>query len=199
MNKSKRNLNQFIKMSLLSAIAVILMYIDFPIIPAFPWLKIDLSDVPALMGAFAFGPMAGVVIEFIKILLNLLLQGTQTGFVGEIANFLIGVSIIVPASLIYWRNKSKKSAIIGMVVGALVLQVVAIVANLYFLLPAYGMKMTGEAAANYVIAGLVPFNGIKSVLMCTVTYVLYKKLSVSIFKVESNFGDGLAKKAKVEV
>lgn len=196
MSKSKRSLNQFNKMALLSAISVVLMYLSFPIIPAFSWLKLDLSDMPALMGAFAFGPMAGVVIEFIKILLNLLLQGTQTGFIGEIANFLIGISIILPASLIYWRNKSRKSAIIGMVVGALVLQVVAIVANLYFLLPAYGMPMTGTAATNYVVAGLIPFNAIKSISMCVATYILYKKLSVAIFKVDANFGSKLNKKIK---
>ena len=85
------NTNRFIKLSLLSAIAVILMYIDFPVIPIFPWLKIDLSNVPALMGAFAFGPLAGVIIELMKNLLILIVKGTGTGFVGELANFLVGV------------------------------------------------------------------------------------------------------------
>ena len=87
-NQQNKNLNKFIKISLLGAIAVVLMYFDFPIpfLP-FPWLKIDLSDIPALMGAFAFGPMSGVLIELLKNLLILIVKGTGTGFVGEMANF----------------------------------------------------------------------------------------------------------------
>lgn len=199
MNQKTKNLSKFVKISLLSAIAVVIMYLEFPLIPAFPWLKIDLSDVPALMGGFAFGPLAGVTIEGMKILLNLLLTGTQTGFVGEIANFVIGISFILPATYIYWRSKSKKTAIIGMVVGGLSMEVVGIIANLYFLLPAYGMPMTGSAAVNYVVAGLLPFNGIKSVLLGIVTYVLYKKLSVAIFKVDSNFGKKAVKAPLTEL
>ncbi|MGL4774495.1 MAG: ECF transporter S component [Clostridium sp.] len=189
MNQKSKNLSRFVKISLLSAIAVVIMYLEFPIIPAFPWLKLDLSDVPALMGGFAFGPLAGVTIEGMKILLNLLLTGTQTGFVGETANFLIGISFILPATYIYWRNKSKKSAIIGMVIGGLSMEIIGIIANIYFLLPAYGMNLEGTAAVNYVVAGLLPFNGIKSVLLGIVTYLLYKKVSVAIFKVEPNFGE----------
>ena len=139
-----KNTNKMIKISLLSALAIILMYFDFPIIPAFSWLKIDLSDVPAFIGAFGFGPIAGVLIELIKNLLIPLIKGSQTGFVGETANFLIGVSLILPASFIYHRNKSKKNAILGMVVGAICMEVVGIVANVYFLLPAYGMKMAQQ-------------------------------------------------------
>ncbi|MGL5150231.1 MAG: ECF transporter S component [Clostridium sp.] len=199
MNQKTKNLSKFVKISLLSAIAVVIMYLEFPLIPAFPWLKIDLSDVPALMGGFAFGPLAGVTIEGMKILLNLLLTGTQTVFVGEIANFVIGISFILPATYIYWRSKSKKTAIIGMVVGGLSMEVVGIIANLYFLLPAYGMPMTGSAAVNYVVAGLLPFNGIKSVLLGIVTYVLYKKLSVAIFKVDSNFGKKAVKAPLTEL
>ena len=133
------NTNRFIKLSLLSAIAVILMYIDFPVIPIFPWLKIDLSDVPALMGAFAFGPLAGVIIELMKNLLILIVKGTGTGFVGELANFLVGVALVWPAALVYKKNKTKKTAILGMVLGVLCIEVVGILANVYLLLPAYGV------------------------------------------------------------
>ena len=79
MNSSK-NLNKMIKISLLAAIAVVLMYFDFPIIPAFPWLKIDLSEVPALMGGFAYGPVAGGIIVILKVFLRFLIKGTETGF-----------------------------------------------------------------------------------------------------------------------
>ena len=178
------NTNRFIKLSLLSAIAVILMYIDFPVIPIFPWLKIDLSDVPALMGALAFGPLAGVIIELMKNLLILIVKGTGTGFVGELANFLVGVALVWPAALVYKKNKTKKTAILGMVLGVLCIEVVGILANVYLLLPAYGMAMSKAELMQYVTVGLIPFNGIKSILVCGITYALYKKVSVSIFKVE---------------
>ncbi|ELC8407627.1 ECF transporter S component [Clostridium perfringens] len=178
------NTNRFIKLSLLSAIAVILMYIDFPVIPIFPWLKIDLSDVPALMGAFAFGPLAGVIIELMKNLLILIVKGTGTGFVGELANFLVGIALVWPAALVYKKNKTKKTAILGMVLGVLCIEVVGILANVYLLLPAYGMAMSKAELMQYVTVGLIPFNGIKSILVCGITYALYKKVSVSIFKVE---------------
>ena len=184
MKTKSLNTNRFIKLSLLSAIAVILMYIDFPVIPIFPWLKIDLSDVPALMGAFAFGPLAGVIIELMKNLLILIIKGTGTGFVGEFANFLVGVALVWPAALVYKKNKTKKTAILGMVLGFLCIEVVGILANVYLLLPAYGMAMSKAELMQYVTVGLIPFNGIKSILVCGITYALYKKVSVSIFKVE---------------
>jgi len=183
-----KNTNKMIKISLLSALSLILMYIDFPVIPIFPWLKIDLSDVPALLGAFGFGPLAGVLIELIKNMLIVLVKGTQTGLVGETANFLVGVALILPASFVYRRNKSKKSAILGMVLGAVCMEVVGIIANVYFLLPAYGMQMSPAESIKYITLGLLPFNGIKAVIVSVLTYILYKKVSVSIFKAEPNFG-----------
>lgn len=186
--QNQKNLNKFIKISLLSAIAVMLMYFDFPIpfLP-FPWLKIDLSDIPALMGGFAFGPVAGVLIELLKNLLILIVKGTGTGFVGEMANFIIGASLVFPAAWIYHKNKSKKTAFLGMLVGSLSMQVIGIIANVYFLLPAYGMKMAPNEIVNYVTAGLLPFNGVKAIMVCGITYVLYKKVASIIFDVDSNF------------
>ncbi|MBO3445091.1 ECF transporter S component [Clostridium sp. CCUG 7971] len=179
--KEKNNLNTLIKVALLSAIAFILMYIDFPVIPMFPWLKIDLSEVPVLMGAFAFGPGVGIVIEFIKNLLIVVMKGSQTGLVGEAANFIVGIAMVVPAAMIYKRNKTKRNAIIGMIVGIVVMEVVGIVANVYFLLPAYGMQMSPADLMQYVTVGLLPFNGIKGILISIATYMLYKKLSVTVF------------------
>ena len=187
-NQQNKNLNKFIKISLLGAIAVVLMYFDFPIpfLP-FPWLKIDLSDVPALMGAFAFGPMAGVLIELLKNLLILIVKGTGTGFVGETANFIIGVSLVAPAAWVYHRNKSKKTALLGMILGFISIQIVGIIANVYFLLPAYGMTMAPEEVIKYVTVGLLPFNGVKAIMVSVITYILYKRVSLAVFKVDSNF------------
>lgn len=184
MKTKNLNTHRFIKLSLLSAIAVILMYMDFPVIPIFPWLKIDLSDVPALMGAFAFGPLAGITIELMKNLLILIVKGTGTAFVGEIANFLVGIALVWPAAMLYKKNKTKKTAIIGMILGTISIEIIGVLANVYLLLPAYGMAMSKAELINYVMVGLIPFNGIKAVLVCGITYVLYKKVSVSVFKVE---------------
>lgn len=183
MNK-KSNVNKLVKIALLGAISTILMLFNVPLIPIFPWLKIDLADVPALIGAFAFGPMAGVIITALKILLNLLLEGTFTAGVGEFANFLVGISMIVPASFIYHRNKTKRNAIIGLIIGGISLEVIGILANVYLLLPLYGITPEG-GVMNYIVAGLLPFNGIKAVLVGVVTFLLYKKVSKSIFKEEA--------------
>lgn len=177
-------LNKQIKITLLGAIAFMLMYFDFPVLPIFPWLKIDLSDVPALMGAFAFGPMVGIIIELLKNIFIIVVKGTQTGFVGEFANFLVGISMVVPAAVIYNKNKTKKSAIIGMIVGAISIEVIGVLANVYILLPAYGMKMTAQALIQYITLGLLPFNGIKALMISIITFVLYKRVSTAIFKVE---------------
>ncbi|WP_010293757.1 ECF transporter S component [Clostridium senegalense] len=187
MNNQKR-LNKMIKISLLSAIAFILMYVEIPVIPAFPWLRMDLSDVPALMGAFAFGPLIGVIIELFKNILIILFKGTATGLVGELANFLVGISLVLPASIVYHRKKSKKTAIIGMILGFLSIEVVAILVNMYILLPAFGMHMAGKELINYIVFGLIPFNGVKAIIVSFTTFLLYKRLSVTLFKVEPMLG-----------
>ena len=186
MNTSTK-LNKMIKVAVLVAISVVLMYFDFPIIPAFPWLMIDLSEIPALMGGFAYGPITGGVIVILKVLLRFLLKGTGTGFVGEVANIIIGLALVVPAAWIYHRNKSKKTAIVGMVIGALVMEVLGILSNIYFLLPAYGMQMNPAELSKYVLVGLIPFNGLKALIVGVSTYLLYKKVSLAIFKVDSKF------------
>lgn len=191
----KSNINKTVKVSLLVGVAFILMFIELPIIPIFPWLKMDISDVPALMGAFAFGPLTGILIEFLKVVMHFLLTGSSTGGVGEVANFIIGVSFVAPAAFIYWRNKSKKTAILGMIVGLIAMEVVAIVANIYFLLPVYGMKMAPAELMEYVTIGLLPFNTVKGVVLSVLTYMLYKKISVAVFKIEPDFGS--KKKQKI--
>jgi len=180
--------SKLVKISLLSAIALILRYIEFPIIPTYDWLQFDLSDVPAMIGAFAFGPIAGVVIELLKNVLIILIKGTGSGFVGELANFLMGSALVFPAGLLYYMKKSKKTAILGMIIGAVCIQIVGILSNIYILLPAYNMPMNHDLLMKYITFGLFPINGIKAIATSVLTYILYKRLSVSIFKAEPNFG-----------
>lgn len=182
----KNNTNRLIKISLLSAVSLVLMYFDFPVIPAFSWLKMDLSDVPALLGTFGFGPLVGVTIELIKNILYFFTKGSSIA--GVLANFLFGAALVFPAGLIYHRKKSKKTAIIGMIVGTFVMEIAGIFGNIYILLPLYGMKMTAEQLTQYVLVGVVPFNAVKAIIVNLLTYFVYKRVSVSIFKAEPNFG-----------
>lgn len=177
--------SKLIKISLLSAIALVLMYFDFPVIPIFPWLKIDLSDIPALLGSFGFSPIVGVIIELIKNLLYFLIKGDSVA--GIIANFIVGSALVLPAGFIYHRNKSKKNAILGMIIGLIIMEFAGVLSNIYILLPLYGMQMSSDDLTKYVTIGLLPFNGIKAFMVNILTYLLYKKVSVSIFKVEHSF------------
>lgn len=182
--------NSLVKISLLSVIAYVLMLIELPI-PLFPaFLKIDLSDMPALIGAFALGPVAGVMIELIKNLLHLITK-TSTGGVGELANFLIGASMVIPAGIFYARSKKKSTALIGMLIGTALMAVVGALANYYILIPFYAKMMpidqiiAWSAAANTAITDLktlilyavVPFNLLKGVVVSIFTILIYKKIS----------------------
>lgn len=182
MENTNKKLSKSIKIALLGAIAAILMILEVPIIPAFQWLKLDFSELPVLLGGFAFGPLAAIVVQGLKIILKVLTVGTTSGFVGEIANFVIGLFFVLPAAIIYKKNKSKKGAIIGMAVGGLFMEVAAIITNLYFLLPAFNMNLDKEAATQYVLWGLIPLNTIKAVSVSLITFFIYKKASKVLFK-----------------
>jgi riboflavin transporter FmnP len=189
MNK-KMSTNTLIKMSVLSAIAVILMYLDFPILPAFPFLKVDLSDVAALIGALAFGPLAGVVIEAIKNVLILLVKGTTSIGIGELANFIIGISIVIPAGFIYGRNRTRKAAIIGLLAGTVTMSLVGVLANYFIFIPMYKEFMpalkTSAGIVEYLTYAIVPFNLIKGVIVSVATVLLYKYVEVFIVNEKPN-------------
>ena len=178
-----------------SAIALILHLFDFPIPFAPPFYKLDFSELPILIGGFAFGPAAAVMMEFIKILLKLFVQGTSTAFVGDLANFVVGCSFVLPASAIYAFKKSKKSAIFACVAGTLILTVFGTAFNAVYLLPAfsklYGMPLEQILAmgvevnplvkegssVSFVTACVAPMNLIKGASSSIVTLLIYKSLS----------------------
>lgn len=180
------------KISVLSVIALILMYIDFPVTFIAPnFIKMDISDVPALIGGFAMGPMAGVSIEGIKVVLEIIFKGTTTGGVGELSNFLVGCAFVVPASLIYHYKKSYRTAFIGLLVGIMTMTLFATISNYFFIFPLYAKFMPMEAivAAGSAITSKVtdlwtlmvycmaPFNILKGLAASAVTMVLYKRVS----------------------
>ena len=142
-----------VNIGMLAAIAVILMLFEIPLPFAPSFYEIDFSEVPVMVGCFAMGPFAGALIEFVKILLNFVFTGTDTAGVGELANFIIGCSLCVPAGLIYRRNRTRKNALIGMVVGTVTMTVIGCIINAFVLLPTYavafGMPIDAQRVADY--------------------------------------------------
>ena len=183
---------KLVLMAMFGALAGVLMLFEFPLVFIAPsFYGLDLSEVPVLVGTFAMGPAAGVIIEFVKILIKLVLKPTTTGFVGEFANFVIGCALVVPAGLVYHVKKSKKSAIIGMAVGTIVMAVSGVVINAVVMLPFYANVMPLEtilaagAAVNpavsniwtFAIICVGPFNLVKGVVVSVVTQLVYKRIS----------------------
>ena len=182
-----------VQVGMLAAISIILMLFEFPLPFAPSFYEIDLSEVPVMVGRFALGPLAGAAIELVKILLNFVVTGTDTAGVGEVANFIIGWALCVPAGIIYKGNSTRKNALIGMITGVLVMTAVGCIINAFVLLPAYsaafgmpidalvGMGTLVNPAINslttFVIFAVAPFNLLKGVIVSVVVFLIYKKIS----------------------
>ena len=194
MSNTNNKTRKLVEIGMLGAIATVLMLFEFPIpFIAPPFYELDFSEVPVLVGAFALGPMAGATIELVKILINLLINGTATAFVGEIGNYLLGCSFIIPAALIYKKRKTKKNALIAMVIGTIVMTVFGCFLNAYVLLPTYatafgmpidaivGMGSAINANINdvmtFVVIAVAPFNIIKGIVVSVITLLIYKHIS----------------------
>ena len=186
-----------VKIGMLAAISVVLMLFEIPLPFAPSFYEIDFSEVPVLIGAFAMGPAAGAAIELVKILLNLVITGTDTAGVGELANFIIGCSLCLPAAIVYKQKKTRKGAMIGMAAGTALMVVIGCLINAYVMLPAYSaafglpidaLVQMGTAVnpsitslSTFVIFAVAPFNLLKAVLVSLIVLLIYKKIS-PIFK-----------------
>lgn len=194
-------LSKLIKISLLGVIGFVIMLIEFPL-PVFPnFLKIDFSDLTAVIGGFAMGPIAGIGIELIKNLLAL--SKTGTAGVGEAANFLIGSSMVLISSLIYKHKKTKMNAVIGLALGTIAMSVAGCLLNYFVLLPMYETALHFPIKAvvaathvvnpyvtdlkSFILFAIVPFNVIKGAVISVVTMAVYKKISPVVHKeIEEN-------------
>lgn len=194
----KLGVKALVQIGMLSAIAIILMMFEIPLPFAPTFYKIDLSEVPVLVGCFAMGPMAGVLVELVKILLNFVMTGTSTAGVGEIANFIIGCSFCVPAGLIYRKNRTRKSSsdrngnrnasddrdrmlrewivllptyakAFGMPIDALVGMGTAVNSHI-------------TSLSTFVMFAVAPFNLVKGIVVSLVVFLIYKKIS-PIFRI----------------
>ena len=178
---------------MVSAIAAVLMVLEFPLPFAPSFYGMDFSELPALIGTFAFGPVAGVLIEFCKIVLKILFKPTSTAFVGELANFAVGCSFLLPASCVYLFHKTKKSALIGSIAGTLCMTVFGTAFNAVYLLPKFaqlfGMPLDAiigmgtavnpaiDSITTLVIFAVAPLNLLKGGLVSVITMLIYKKIS----------------------
>lgn len=188
------NVRNIAMAGMLSAVAFVLMFLDFPIpmlIPSF--IKMDISDLPALLGAFALGPTYGVVIELLKNVLHILIKGTSTACAGELSNFLLGAVFAYSAGWIYKHAKNRKGALCGAIVGALLMGVISVPINYFISYPAYeqfyGLPMQAiigmyqailpsvDSLLECLVIFNVPFNIAKGMLDVALCFMIYKPLS----------------------
>ena len=184
--------------AIFATMAAVLMLLEIPLFFAPSFYKLDLSELPVMICTFYLGPVSGVVAEFIKVLLKLLLKGTSTAFVGDFANFAVGCTFVLPASVIYHAKPSKKTALLGMAVGTLVMTVFGSSFNALYLIPKFaqlfhmdldsivsmGTKVNGSITSVYtlVLYAVVPFNLLKGVIITALTFLLYKRISPLMHK-----------------
>lgn len=177
--------------AMLGAVAAVLMYLEFPIpiMPAF--VKLDVSELPALIASFAYGPVSGVLVCLIKNLIKL--PSTSTAAVGELFNFVMGALFVGVAGIVYKRNKTRKGAIVGALLGALVMAVVSVPYNYFIVYPAYvvmyhlpleaiiGMYQAINPSVDGLLTCLLvfnlPFTFVKGVLDAVLCFLIYKPLS----------------------
>lgn len=176
------------RIAVLAAVAAVLFMIEIPVIAFY---KLDLSNLPVLLGAFSMGPVAGTMVLLIKSLLGLL--HSSSGGVGELADFIMGAAMIVPAALIYRRQKTRKGAVVGMAVGVVCMMVVSVLVNWLIMIPfymnVYGMPMEAvigmassalpfvDTELKLLLCVTAPFNLLKGMVLSLLTFLLYKRLS----------------------
>ena len=187
-HKSSLSVQYMTRIAILGALSAILFMIEIPVVAFY---KLDVSTLPALLGAFSMGPLAGLAILLIKNIFGLLHSTSM--YVGELADFIMGAAYILPAALIYRYKKSRKNALVGMIVGTVAMIIVAVLVNWKIMIPfymsAYGMPMEkvvamAQSAMPFVdtewellMYVTAPFNLLKGVVLSLLTYLLYKRLS----------------------
>ncbi len=181
-----------------SAIATVLHMLDFPLLFLAPgFYKLDFSELPVLLCGFYLGPSATVACEGVKILLKLLLKGTSTAYVGDLANFVVGCSFVLPATFWYHAHKSKHSAIIGLVLGTASMSIFGSAFNAIYLLPkfaqlyqlpleaiiAMGQEIWGGVTdvTTFVLLCVAPLNVVKGAMVSVLTMLLYKRVARPLF------------------
>ncbi|MFC4023692.1 ECF transporter S component [Oceanobacillus longus] len=188
--KQSSNLLKLIILALLGTISLVLFFINFPLPFLPPYLKIDFSDVPALMASLIFSPIAGVIVVAVKNILYLAVSGAGDP-IGVSANFLAGVMFVVPVSLLYHKFNGVKSIVSGLVAGTVIMAVGMSVLNYFFILPAYswfmGWEMTDQVIWTSVLVGVLPFNIIKGIVVALLFVPIFIKMRSWIESQQARF------------
>lgn len=172
--KSRMNTRYMVRIGIFAAIAFVVMYLEFPLAALFPaYLQVDFSEAVVFIGGVVLGPVAVVLIELIKNILHFMLRG-GTGGIGETANFIVGVGLILPPIMILKRKPSSVRLIVGLIAGIMVMIMVAAVSNYYVFLPLY--KIPVEVRMGMLIPIILPFNAIKGLIVSVVCVILYKAM-----------------------
>lgn len=198
---AKRTVSKARRISIIgicSAIATVLHMLDFPLPFLAPeFYKLDFSELPVMLCGFYLGPSSVVACEAVKILLKLLLKGTSTAFVGDFSNFVIGCSLVLPASIIYHTRKTRTSALLGLILGTVILTVFGSAFNAIYLLPKFsqlfklpldtiismGAAINGKISSisTFVLFAVAPLNLLKGVMISLLTLMLYKRVARPLF------------------
>lgn len=184
----KMNVRTLVSIGMLSSIAYVLMLLNFPL-PPFPnFLMIDFSDVPALIAALIFGPVAGVLVELFKNILDYFMTGSATGVpVGNVANFIAGVVFIIPTYYIYQKLKTRRGLSFALVIGTLAMGIIMSVLNYYIILPAYTFFLNFPAMSvpetrQLVVSGILPFNIVKGIIVSIIFMLMFTRMHTWINK-----------------
>lgn len=183
---------------MMGAVAFVLMYMSIPT-PLSPFAELDFSALPELIGGFVLGPLGALEIITVKLLLKIVFKGTSSMYTGELQAFLLSVSYVLPAVLYYQKHRTKRGAIVGLVIGAVSSIIVAIITNIYLIFPfymhLYGMNwdaIIGMCSAlipaihdipTIVLFSIVPFNVLSRALTSIITILVYKKISIPLKKI----------------
>lgn len=184
---------------LFGALSTVLMLFKIPLFFSPSFMKLDVAELPAIIGSFMFGPLAGFCIVVVKLALNLMINGTDSMYVGELSNLLLSSIYVLTASLLYKRKKTKKTAAVSLAVGVVSTSVIALFSNTFFIFPAYAVvyglsmdKIVGMASAvnplvhdtfTMMIFSVLPFNLVKYGVVSAITFLVYKKLHLFILKI----------------
>ncbi|MEH7107382.1 MULTISPECIES: ECF transporter S component [Bacillaceae] len=183
--KKKKNtkVKAMVSIGMLSSIAYLLMLLNFPL-PLFPnFLFVDFSDIPALIATLIFGPVAGILVEFFKNILNYIATGSQTGIpVGHIANFLAGILFILPTYFVYNKLKTRKGMTLALIAGTVIMAIMMSILNYLIILPAYTALLNYPDMRNYVVPAILPFNILKGVMMSIIFMLLFIRMQSWIQK-----------------
>ena len=175
-SKSRMSTRQLVVMAMMTAISVVLVYaIHLPLVPAASFLEYDPADIPILIVAFAYGPVSGFIMTVVVSLIQGLTVSAASGPIGIVMHIIATGSCTLIAGSIYWRHKTRKVALISLVIGVIVMTTAMVLMNL-ILTPIF-MGAPREAVMQMLVPIILPFNLLKSGINCLITFILYKPLS----------------------